>query len=83
MTSIKTKKYIKEILIHPYVGIKIMPFVGDFCGHANNINKSLYGEGGIDKEEFNYLKDLILSIEKNQNEKSLMSLLDSFKEHLR
>lgn len=82
MTSIKTKKYIQELLYHPYVGMRILPFIGDFAGQAENINKSLYEEEVIDKEEFEYIRYLILSIEKSENEKDFRILINTFKKYM-
>lgn len=82
MTSIKTKKYINQVLNHPYVGMRILPFLGDFAGHAGNVNKSLYNEGEINKKEFEFLNSLILSVEQNENEKDLNALLKTFRQFL-
>ena len=82
MISIKTKKYINEVVNHPYVGMRILPFLGDFTGHARNVNKSLYSEGEISKEEFEHLQSLILSVERTENEKDLNILIKSFKQFL-
>ena len=82
MTSIKTKKYINQVLNHPYVGMRILPFLGDFAGHTRNITKSHNDEDEINKKEFDFLNSLILSVEQNENEKDLNMLLKTFKQFL-
>lgn len=83
MISDKTLKYTRQTINHPYVGIKILPLVGDFCSHAVNVTKSLHNEGQITKDQYNDMIQMILEIEKHQSEIALKSLLQIFKYHAR
>ena len=64
MITERTLKYVKETINHPYVGIKILPMVGDFCGHATNTAKALLRDEVITTDTFYGLTELINGIEK-------------------
>lgn len=83
MISAKTLKYVRETINHPYVGIKILPLVGDFCGHAINVTNSLYDEECVTTRQYNDMLRMISLIERNQCEIALKSLLSIFNYHAR
>lgn len=79
MMTEKTRKYIKQTINHPYVGLRILPIIGDFTGHAMNVTKSLYNEDVIDKNEFEHMQSLINDIEKNERDSSVREIISIFK----
>ena len=81
MMTHNTLKYIRQTINHPYVGIKILPLVGDFCGHATNVTKSLYNEDELTAEEYGEMMEMIFQIERHQNETALHELLLIFKHY--
>lgn len=81
MVSAKTRRYIMETINHPYAGIKILPFVGDFCGQATGVAKSLYAEDVVTFVEYTEIIDLISQVERHQNETALQKILSMFKKY--
>lgn len=81
MMSTKTLKYIRQTINHPYVGLRILPIIGDFTGHAMNVTKSLYNEDVINQDEFEHMKNLINDIERNETDASIKELISIFKVH--
>ena len=81
MLTHKTLKYVRQTINHPYVGLKILPLVGDFCGHATNVTKSLYNEGELTSEEYDEMLEMIFQVERHQNETALQELLSIFKHY--
>ena len=79
MISTKTLKYVRQTINHTYVGLQILPLIGDFAGHATNVTKSLYNESVITEDERDLLFQAIYQVERNESESALKSIINTFK----
>ena len=79
MITTKTLKYVRQTINHPYVGLKILPLIGDFTGHARNVTKSMYNEDVITEDERDMLYGAINEVERNESDIALRSIIDTFK----
>jgi hypothetical protein len=82
MMSSKTQRYTKEVLYHPYVGLKLAPLVVDFTEHFENINRSWFEEGIITKQAFINNNDLAKTLRKTENPSVLEEIISIIKYHL-
>jgi hypothetical protein len=80
--SSKTQRYTKEVLYHPYVGLKLAPLVVDFTEHFENINRSWFEEGIITKQAFINNNDLAKTLRKTENPSVLEEIISIIKYHL-
>ena len=82
MMSSKTKRYTKEVLYHPYVGLKLAPLVVDFTEHFENINTSWFEEGIITKQAFVSNNELAKTLRQTENPSVLEDIISIIEFHL-
>ena len=82
MMSSKTKRYTKEVLCHPYVGLKLAPLVVDFTEHFENINRSWFEEGIITKQAFVSNNELAKTLRQTENPSVLEEIISIIEFHL-
>jgi hypothetical protein len=82
MMSSKTKRYTKEVLYHPYVGLQLAPLVVDFTDHFENINRRWFEEGIITKQDFVNNNELAKRLRQTEDPSVLEEIINIIKYHL-
>ena len=79
MINNNTRKFCNEVINHPYVLLKILPFVGDFAGQARLLNRTLLAERVINNDQFVYTNSLVNLVERSENMGALRELIGFYK----
>lgn len=75
--SNNTKHQIRLVRAHPYAGMRILPFIGDYADQARGTINAVFNDGAITNEEREELFEAISRIEK-RDDQTAYKFLDKF-----
>lgn len=74
--SDNTKRQIRFVRAHPYAGMRILPFIGDFADQSRGTINAIFNDGAITNEEREELFEAISRIEKRDDDVAFKFLED-------